>query len=227
MTPKRRAQQRLRDLLATLGGEVDPSVRADLEALPPGWAKVVGGMMAQTEQILTDTELAIFRWTSVRIVDGRLAAAWTGTEESSDLVEQIVETAAAETAQCCTLCGQPALHAAFDQGAEEPREPRCTLHAGLKAVTAGWKSRASDLKTRAGDLKQSIHDLAARVPATSGNAAKAVASALPALMSEAQAYFRTPDGDAAPLLRQIRKALRQLDKDVRRSVGVSLMKDTP
>lgn len=213
MALKHRAQQRLRKLLADRGERLAPAARAGLADLPAGWARAVEGMMAQVEEVLTGGERQAFRWTELAARDGRLAVAWSGAQDSAVLIEQIAEAAAAELARSCVDCGLPAL----GRGAMAGRGrggPHCLLHAGLGSAFAEWRAAAGELRRGIGELLGRFTSTAART--------KAAAAALPALMAEAQTYLKAPDGDAAVIIRQIREALQRLDREARRSVGVSL-----
>jgi len=213
MALKHRAQQRLSKLLRTRTGRVDAAARAGLAALPAGWARAVDGMMAQVEEVLTGAERQAFRWTTLAAREGRLDVAWTGAQDSAVLIEQIAEAAAAELAHSCVDCGLPAL----GRGAAAGRGkggPHCLLHAGLGTAFTEWRAAAGELRRGLGELLGRFSSSAART--------KAAAAALPALMAEAQTYLRRPDGDAPVIIRQIREALQRLDREARRSVGVSL-----
>jgi hypothetical protein len=82
---------------------------------------------------------------------------------------------------------------------------------------AGWKNSAAELAT-------SIRGMAAKASSPAA-AAKAAAAALPALIAEAQAYFRNPDAEAGAITQQIREALQRLDHEARRSLRTKLIPD--
>jgi hypothetical protein len=82
---------------------------------------------------------------------------------------------------------------------------------------AAWKDSAAE-------LAQSIRGMAAKATSQAA-AAKAAAAALPVLIAEAQAYFRTPDGDSGAITQQIREALQRLDREARRSLRTKLVPD--
>lgn len=213
MALRHRAEQRLRKLLEEVDGRIDPAALERLAALPAGWARAVEGMLAQVDEVLNGEERRSFRWTALGEREGRLEVAWSGARDSAVLVEQIVEHAVAEAGRACGHCGLPALGRAA-AGAAAKEAPRCLLHAGLGPRLAGWRGAARELRQGLGELLGRFSSTAART--------KAAATALPALMAEAQSYLRRPDGDAAVIIRQIRVALHRLDREARRSVGVSL-----
>lgn len=221
---QQRSNKRLRTLLAACDERIAPAAREQLEALPLGWVAPVASMFSEVTQILDDSELDNFRWVSIAKRDGRLVTSWTGATESAELVEQIVEVAAAEMACSCVRCGRPAVRNPDVSG-----DPLCLRHASLQIATADWKAQAEE-------MGRSIHELMAKVSesaaaaksaaSSSAAVAKSAAAALPALMAEAQAYFRMPDSDAAPLIAQIREALSKFDREVRQSVGTTIVSES-
>lgn len=221
---QQRSNKRLRTLLAACDERIAPAAREQLEALPLGWVAPVASMFSEVTQILDDSELDSFRWISIAKRDGRLVTSWTGATESAELVEQIVEVAAAEMACSCVRCGRPAVRNPDVSG-----DPLCLRHASLQIATADWKAQAEE-------MGRSIHELMAKVSesaaaaksaaSSSAAVAKSAAAALPALMAEAQAYFRMPDADAAPLIAQIREALSKFDREVRQSVGTTIVSES-
>jgi hypothetical protein len=213
MTLKKRVQQRLRKLLKASGGRVEASVRHQLEALPNGWGKPVTAMFTRVAQVLTDDEMRTFRWTQIRQRNGRLAASWSGAGESDDLIDQIVEEAATDASAACVECGRPAFISPGDASG-----PHCLRHAGPAALAKG--------KAAVADMGRTVRDFVAKL-SSSMPTPKAAAAALPALLADAQAYFRNPDGDAVSLVEQIREALDRFDQEVSRTVGISVVAGTP
>lgn len=83
------------------------------------------------------------------------------------------------------------------------------------AGPANWKESAAE-------MAQSIRGMAAKASSQAA-AAKAAAAALPALIAEAQAYFRTQDVDSVAISQQIREALQRLDHEARRTLRTRLV----
>lgn len=221
---EQRSNKRLRILLAACDERIEDAARAQLPTLPLGWVALVANMFSEVTQILDDSELDSFRWISIAKRDGGLDATWTGATESAELVAQIVEVASAEMACSCVRCGRLAVRNTAVSG-----DPLCLRHASLEIATADWKAQAEE-------LGRSIHEVMAKLSGSAAAAksaasssaavAKSAAAALPALMAEAQAYFRMPDADAAPLIAQIRDALSKFDREVRQSVGTTIVSES-
>ena len=219
-----RSSKRLRTLLAACDERIAPAARAELEVLPLGWVAPVAQMFSEVTQILDDSELDSFRWTGIAKRDGRLEVTWTGAAESAELVEQIVEVASVEMACSCVRCGRPAVRNPGASG-----DPLCLRHASLQIATADWKAQAEELGRSIHELMGKVSESAAAAKSAASSSAavaKSAAAALPALMAEAQAYFRMPDADAAPLIAQIREALSKFDREVRQSVGTTIVSES-
>jgi hypothetical protein len=220
MALKLRAHQRLRKLVKSVGPRLDTAAQGELAALPPGWAGLAGGMIAQVERVLTDEEFETFRWTRFGCEDGRLTVAWTGAQDSQELIDQIVEAAVDVSVVTCADCGLPALKH------EDGSKPLCLVHSGLGRAARGKAAlgkAAREWLVSPAELSRAIREIVAKKLSPAAAAPKAVAAALPALLAEAQAYFRTPDADAVALVKQIREALHRLEGEVRQSVGVSVV----
>ena len=221
---QQRSNKRLRTLLAACDGRIEDAARAQLETLPLGWVSLVANMFSEVTQILDDSELDSFRWISIAKRDGGLDATWTGATESSELVEQIVEVASAEMACSCVRCGRLAVRNTAVSG-----DPLCLRHASLQIATADWKAHAEEMGRSIHELMAKVSESAAAAKSAASSSAvvaKSAAAALPALMAEAQAYFRMPDADAAPLIAQIREALSKFDREVRQSVGTTIVSES-
>lgn len=220
MALKLRAHQRLRKLLKSAGPRLDATAQRELAALPPGWAGIVGGMLAQVERVLTDDEYESFRWDGFRSADGRLAVGWTGAQDSQELIDQIVEEAVDASAATCADCGLPALRH------EDGSRPLCVVHSGLGRAARGKAAlgkAAREWMVSPAELSRAIREIVAKKLSPAAAAPKAVAAALPALLAEAQTYFRAPDADAVALVKQIREALHRLEGEIKQSVGVSVV----
>lgn len=220
MALKLRAHQRLRKLVKSVGPRLDEAAQQQLAGLPAGWASLVQGMIAQVERVLTDEELDTFRWTAFGMNEGRLDAAWTGAQDSEALIDQIVEGAVDASAATCADCGLPALKH------EDGSKPLCLVHSGLGRAARGKAAlgkAAREWLVSPAELSRAIREVVAKKLSPAATAPKVVAAALPALLAEAQTYFRKPDADAVALVKQIREALHRLEGEVKQSVGVSVV----
>jgi hypothetical protein len=220
MALKMRAHQRLKKLQKTAAPRLDTAAREALSTLPPGWAGIVGGMIAQVERVLTDEEFESFRWNDFGTEDGRLAVSWSGAGDSQELIDQIVEEAVDASAATCADCGLPALKH------EDGSKPLCLVHSGLGRAARGKAAlgkAAREWLVSPAELSRAIREVVAKKLSPAAGAPKAVAAALPALLAEAQTYFRAPDADAVALVKQIREALHRLEGEVKQSVGVSVV----
>ena len=194
--------QFLPDLITAYRAHLSKSAREALGALPPGWLAPVHSMLDRVEQVLSEQEQRTFRWTAFARQDGNLLATWSGADESVTLIDQIVEEAHDEAANRCIECGTPTL-----AGVQDAEGPRCLFHAALKSS----RDRAKAWEVSALELVQALKGQGSAMAASP----KAVAAALPLLMREAAAYFRSPDQDARAITRQLREALGRLEKDLR------------
>ena len=90
---------------------------------------------------------------------------------------------------------------------------------------AAWGSvrTAGSMRLLPAELSRAIREIVAKKLSPAAAAPKAVAAALPALLAEAQTYFRAPDADAVALVKQIREALHRLEGEIKQSVGVSVV----
>jgi len=127
-------------------------------------------------------------------------------------------------AHSCVRCGRLAVRNTAVSG-----DPLCLRHASLQIATADWKAHAEEMGRNIHELMAKVSESAAAAKSAASSSAvvaKSAAAALPALMAEAQAYFRMPDADAAPLIAQIREALSKFDREVRQSVGTTIVSES-
>ena len=205
-------QRQVRDLIASYGAHLGNLSSEYLSSLPGGWLGLVRGMLDRVEQVLSDSEQRTFRWTSLARQRDGLVVQWAGAEASGDLVDQIVEETLGEARNTCVDCGASTLLGVWDGDG-----PRCLFHATLRSGRGRIKewnlSTLELIRALQGgiDPKSSVHFQP-----------KAIAAALPLLISEAAAYFRDPDQDAKAITQQLRDALSRVEAQLRRSGGVSL-----
>jgi len=205
--------QLLPDLITAYRAHLSKSAREALRALPPGWLAPVHSMLDRVEQVLSEKEQRTFRWTGFSRKNGNLLAKWSGADESVTLIDQIVEEAHEEAANCCIECGTPTL-----LKAQEPEGPRCLFHAALKS----GRDKAKAWELAALEMVQNLRGESAGMATINP---KAVAAALPLLIKEAAAYFRAPDQDVRALTGPLREALQKLEQELHALDGRKLASD--
>ncbi len=196
-------QARLQDLIALYSAHLSGSAREALGSLPPGWIKPVRNMVDRVEQILGEAEFGTFRWTAFDKKRGSLVASWSGASDSEGLIDQIVEEASGEAANCCVECGSSTLI-----GVSYVDGPRCLFHGALKS----GRNHAKSWEHSTIELVNALSEKRGAVEAVSP---KTIASALPMLIEAAADYYRSPDQDAPAISRQIREAFDRLDEHLR------------